>query len=301
MIIALDIGGTKIAAALIDENQPDDSEAGKLRVIERRTIASPVHGDLQQLLPTLESLCDDWLDQLNGIGIATTGLVSDDEVYFISVGADQRLAMKAQLQASFAVPVVVLNDAWAAAWAEYCLGGHAAAKTLVYLTLSTGIGGGIVCDGQLLTSHRGFAGHLGHLNIPRADGASFGCSCGRVNCIEAIASGTAIGRRASQLLGRSIDCQQVFEQATDNPELDALLDDCAAATAEAIGNIKAVTDTDVLVIGGSVGLATGYLQRIQAAVDHMPAQYQTQLSTATLGKAAELTGAALAIAEHISQ
>ncbi|MGI9287447.1 MAG: ROK family protein [Pseudomonadales bacterium] len=291
MIIALDIGGTKIATALVDGTD----------IVERRSATSTVLNDLAQLLPTISSLCQDWIKQADGVGVACTGRVGDNEVHFLAAGADKIVPLKAQLFQEFGLPVVMLNDAWAAAWAEYCLGNHTDAKTLVYITVSTGIGGGVIQNGKLLTSSTGFAAHLGHVTVPRANGNNLLCTCGRLNCAEAVASGSAIGRRASQLLGREVSCRDVFTLIDSCPELDPLLDDCATAVAELIANVTAMTGTDVVVMGGSVGLAEGFASRVCEAIAALPDLYQVKLCSPALGSDADLVGAALAIQDKLKQ
>lgn len=286
MIIAIDIGGTKIAAALMQED----------RLIERRSADSPAFSEPEQLLNTLQQLCAGWLELAEGIGVACTGRVSDGRVEFFTAAGDNSLPLQRAMQEQFGLPVTLLNDAWAAAWGEYCLGRHGDLDTLVYLTISTGIGGGIVYRNRLLTSPGGLAAHLGHTSVPKAEEDDDQlCGCGRLNCVEAQASGTAIARRASTLLGSEISCEQVFARCNELPQLDALLDDCARAIAETIANIKAIIDTPLVLIGGSVGLAEGFIPRIEKALAGIPPRYRPTLKAATLGKEADLYGAALAL------
>ena len=290
MIIALDIGGTKIAAALVDG----------AAIVERRNAPSTVHSDLSQLIPTVRSLCLDWVEQAAGVGVACTGMVGADDVHFLAAGADKIVPLKAQLSQAFGLPVVMLNDAWAAAWGEYCLGHHTDTETLVYITVSTGIGGGVIQNGKLLSSASGFAAHLGHVTVPRPNGDNFRCTCGRWNCAEAIASGSAIGRRASQLLGRKVSCREAFTLIDSCPELNPLLDDCAAAVAELIANSRAITGTDVVVLGGSVGRAVDFKFRVQQALAALPELYHVILKTPALGSDADTLGAALMVQEQLS-
>ncbi len=289
MIIALDIGGTKIAAALVDGTA----------IVERRSAPSPVLSDLTQLIPTVRSLCQDWVEQAEGVGVACTGRVGTDDVHFLAAGAGKIVPLKAQLSQAFGLPVVMLNDAWAAAWGEYCLGNHTDANTLVYITVSTGIGGGIIQNGKLLSSASGFAAHLGHITVPRPNGNNFRCTCGRWNCAEAIASGSAIGRRASKILKREVSCREAFTLIDSCPQLNPLVDDCAAAVAELIANSRAITGTDVVVLGGSVGRAEGFKSRVQQAIAALPELYHVTLHSPALGSDADTMGAALVMQEKL--
>ncbi len=291
MIIAIDIGGSKVSAALFDGAD----------IVDRRSAPSPVHTRLTQLVPMLSSLIEDWLGQAAGVGVACTGLVNErGEVHFLSTGTSQRLPLEHELVAACGLPVTVLNDAWAAAWGEYCLGGHSVLDTLVYITVSTGIGGGIVQNGKLLTSTHGFAAQIGHLTVPRVQGENIQCICGRWNCVEAIASGTAIGCRASKLLGREIGCREAFAAQAEHPRLAILFDESASAVAELIANVRVLTGTDLVVMGGGVGLQQEFRRRVVSALAKLPELYQLDIATPTLAKDADLYGAALMIKEYLN-
>ncbi len=290
MIIGIDIGGTKISAALLEGSD----------IVEQRSAPSPIHHDLTQLLPTIAELLTGWIEQADGIGVGCTGLVGDTEVHFLSAGEDKILPLKAQLCETFSLPVLILNDAWAAAWGEYRLGDHGDEDTLVYVTVSTGIGGGIIQNGQLQTSSHGFSAHIGHLTVPRGDGNNIVCSCGRLNCVEAVASGTAISQRASELLSKKLSCSDVFAQLDSQAELDLLVDDCAAAVAQMMANIKAVTGTELVVLGGSVGLNEIFRNKIKIALAKLPEVYAVKLALPKLGRNADIIGATLALQESLA-
>lgn len=289
MIIGIDIGGTKISAALLNHGE----------ILEQRSAPSCIHGDLTQLLPTLEGLLTGWLEQARGIGVGCTGLVGESDVHFLSAGPGKCLPLKSLLEQAFGKPVLLLNDAWAAAWGEFRLGEHTRDNTLVYVTVSTGIGGGVIQNGQLLTSHHGFAAHIGHLTVPRAGREPIPCTCGRIDCVEAVASGTAIGARASELLGRSMNARDVFESLHEHPQLQDLIQDSAVAIAELIANIKAITGTEVVVLGGSVGLNPTFRTLLSDALQNLPQLYQVKLRSPALGAHADIVGAALALEESI--
>ncbi|GAB5451188.1 MAG: N-acetylmannosamine kinase [Halioglobus sp.] len=289
MIIGIDIGGTKISAALLNVTE----------IVEQRSAPSCVHGDLAQLLPTLETLLDGWLEHTRGIGVGSTGLVGAADVHFLSAGPDKRLPLQRLLKQTFGKPVLLLNDAWAAAWGEYRLGQHGDDSTLVFVTVSTGIGGGIIQNGQLVTIDHGFAAHIGHLSVARPGREPVCCTCGRVNCIEALASGTAIGRRASALLGRTVGSMEVFDSLENQPQLQDLAQDCATAIAEMIANIRAVTGTSIVVLGGSVGQNPHFRRLLDKAIQKLPALYHVQVRPPALGAHAGIFGAALALQDSL--
>jgi len=304
MIIAIDVGGTKISAALMNNGE----------IIEQRKIASVIHSDLTNLSQYLIELCQDWLTQATKVAIACTGQVGAEYVNFLS--AKQKLPLIAQLETSFKLPVTILNDAAAAAWAEYCTSKDAAdcamktmatdgtlstdinastdiGDTLVYITVSTGIGGGMIQNGQLVTSPDGFCAHVGHVSVQHRSQQSIQCHCGRINCAEAIASGTAIATQASVILNKRVSCKDVFEQYLAVPEIAQLIEDASSAVCDLIASIKAITGTEKLILGGSVGSSAIFYQQVVDKVGRLPPLYQLRIEAPKMGVNADLIGAAL--------
>ncbi len=300
MIIAIDVGGTKISAALMNNN----------KILEQRKIPSVIHTDLLNLSQHLFELCQDWLEQATHLAIACTGQVGSEYVNFLS--AKEKLPLKSQLKAAFNLPVTIINDAAAAAWAEFhfiqstATDGDSLDKiqsaqytkentddTLVYITVSTGIGGGMIQNGQLVTSHDGFCAHLGHMSVQHNSSKTIKCHCGRINCAEAIASGTAIAEQASLVLNKTVSCKQVFEQYLAVPAIAKLIDDASSALCDLIANTKAITGTKTVILGGSVGSSDIFHQQVIEKVSNLPAIYQVKISSPQMGANADLIGALL--------
>lgn len=283
MILAIDIGGTKIAAALFDT-------AGVMQ--PARQVASVVQHNLAALVPYLAETFAPELVQAEVVSIACTGLVGKDEVNFLSV--KQRLALQAQLSELIGKPVLIANDASAAAWAEYQ---HLRQQrtlpsdSMVYITVSTGVGGGVVQNGRLVTSDHGFCAHLGHVSVVIANGMQVPCHCGRINCVEAIASGTAIASHASSLIGRTVSTQAVFEQHAD--VCQPLLHAAQQAIAEMIASVSVITGTQVFVLGGSVGRRADFIKGIKAHLSLLPSPYSIEVVCSGCGADADLVGAYL--------
>lgn len=284
MIIAIDVGGTKISAALMDNDE----------IIELRKIESVIHTDLINLAQHLFNLCKGWVEQSEQLAIACTGQVGADYVNFLS--AKQRLPLKSQLEALFKLPVVIINDAAAAAWAEYCIGKIDKSATrvediLVYITVSTGIGGGVIQNGQLVTSNDGFCAHLGHVSVLNSKRELIQCHCGRINCAEAISSGTAISKQASEILGKTVTCKEVFQDHLSNDMILQLIDKCSSAVTDLIANIKAITGTDIVILGGSVGCAPYFVSQVRDKLEQLPEIYQLTIKSPKCGSNADLIGA----------
>jgi N-acylmannosamine kinase len=284
MIIAIDVGGTKISAALIAD----------AKILEQRKIPSIIHTDLTNLSQYLIELSQDWALQATHIGIACTGQVGERYVNFLS--AKKKLPLKAQLESAFKLPVTIINDAAAACWAEYHFIKNSTIgtdptnnnnETLVYITVSTGIGGGIVQNGRLITSTDGFCAHLGHVSVQNSSHQVIHCHCGRNNCAEAIASGTSIAKQASLVLDKKVTCK---EYSTVN-EIAIISENASSAVCDLIANIKAVTGTEKVILGGSVGSSAIFQQQVISKVAKLPLIYQVSISPPQMGANADLIGA----------
>ncbi|GAC1398726.1 MAG: ROK family protein [Chloroflexota bacterium] len=174
-------------------------------------------------------------------------------------------------------PVVVVNDANAGALGEYYFGAGRGCRNLVYLTVSTGIGGGVVVDGRLLEGSLGTAGEIGHMTV---DFHGPPCNCGSVGCLEAIASGTSIARRfakgieqgkqsvvTGRLSGRQPTAADVAEAAAEG---DAYALEVFTESAEALGfgivSCIHIFNPDVVVLGGGVTASGSLLFSIVNAI-----------------------------------
>jgi glucokinase len=140
------------------------------------------------------------LDQITGIGIGAPGpLNSRTGVVFSPPNLPGWIDVPLRdiLGKHFKLPIFVENDANAAALAEYMFGAGKDSREVVYMTISTGIGGGIIAEGRILEGIVGTAGELGHMTI---DLHGSRCNCGNIGCLESISSGTAIARRANEIV-----------------------------------------------------------------------------------------------------
>lgn len=279
--IAIDVGGTKISAMLIQNGV----------VLERRKVESIIHTNLNGLAEHVYQLCSGWVEQAGHLAVACTGQVQNDSIGFLS--AKQQLPLQQQLRQLFNLPLTIINDAAAAAYAQFVVlkrEGFFANKTetLVYITVSTGVGGGIMQNGQLVLCDDGFCAHLGHVTVPHV-GDPVRCHCGRDNCVEAIASGTALAKRASLLLGHPVTTADVFALRESVAAMAQLVDEAATAITSLIANAKAWTGCQYVVMGGSVGLsALFYL--VQQKIAQLPPIYQVTLLKPDNGADADAWG-----------
>ncbi|EMF0720345.1 N-acetylmannosamine kinase [Citrobacter freundii] len=281
--LAIDIGGTKLAAALVDND---------LLIRDHRELPTPASKTPDALRAALHTLVEPLSPYATHVAIASTGIIRDGVLLAINphnLGGLLHFPLTETLEAITGLPARAVNDAQAAAWAEY----HALRgdyRDMVFLTVSTGVGGGVVTDGKLLTGTGGLTGHLGHT---LADPNGPMCGCGRRGCVEAIASGRGIAAAAQGELA-GCDAKTIFIRAGQgNTQAADLITRSAQALARLIADIKATTDCQCVVVGGSVGLADGYLAQVRRCLAQEPSVYQVALQPAHFRHDAGLLGAAL--------
>lgn len=210
-VVAVDLGGTKIAAALV-------SPSGRILHRERAlTMADEGPGRVfERLCSVIESVLEAARlvpSDLNGISVAAAGPIDMDRGLIVTPpnlpGWDTVPLRKMTLD-KFQVPSYLINDAKAAAIGEHEFGAGKGTDNLIVLTLGTGIGGGIIIGGKLYLGQSGSAGEVGHMTI---DVGGPKCSCGNTGCWEMYASGTAMEREASMRLstGATSSLQGIFE------------------------------------------------------------------------------------------
>ena len=283
MILALDIGGSKISAARIEDGG----------IVERHQV--PMRYNEEAFLAAVREVAD-FGRPPERVAVAATGFLHDGKVFSVNINTIpfwKGFPLEAVLRRQFACPVVMLNDAQAAAWGEY-LPRRDRVNNLLFITLSTGVGGGLICDGQLRTGPHGLAGHIGHasVSIPPLDAPVPPCGCGRPDCLEHVASGTALARQAQALLGKPMDSRELFSRIPQDERAAAIVDNAARAVAQAIANCLMLMDVEEAVIGGSVGLAADMIERIRRELDGLPALFRLPVSRAIAGADAGLLGAA---------
>ncbi|MDM2943556.1 N-acetylmannosamine kinase [Citrobacter sp. Cm038] len=281
--LAIDIGGTKLAAALVDSD---------LQIRDRRELPTPASKTPDALRSALKALVEPLQTQATHVAIASTGIIRDGVLLAINplnLGGLVHFPLVQTLNDLTGLPTMAVNDAQAAAWAEY----RALAdeiSDMAFITVSTGVGGGVVSNGKLLTGSGGLAGHLGHT---LADPHGPLCGCGRVGCVEAIASGRGIAAAARDDLA-GCDAKTIFARAAQRHEQAMrLVAHSAAVVARLIADVKATTDCQCVVIGGSVGLAEGYLALVESYLAQAPLAYHVKLQAAHYRHDAGLLGAAL--------
>lgn len=193
-ILAVDLGGTKIRSAIVLSN-------GKIMFFKNYpTQADKGHDDVvARMIAAIKDIilrAGLTINDLHGIVIASAGILDVRKGIVTaspSLPGWHNIPLIRILNEKLGIDIHLINDASAAALGEYRFGAGRGLNNLVYLTVSTGIGGGIIVDGKLYTGTDGCAGELGHMVI-EADGPQ--CNCGNFGCLEVLASGTAIAKEA---------------------------------------------------------------------------------------------------------
>jgi glucokinase len=195
-VVGVDLGGTQVRAMLSDEQGTPLKRVNTLTLAHEgpHKVMARVEDCIRQVLEGTER------SEVLGIGIGAPGTVNPWTgvlTYTTNIPGLDNWPLRDQLAQKFQVPAFVGNDAKVAALGEHRFGAGKKASSLVYLTISTGIGGGVIDAGRLLLGARGWATELGH-TIVEPHGPR--CACGNIGCLEALAAGPAIARHAVELL-----------------------------------------------------------------------------------------------------
>lgn len=280
--IGIDIGGTKIAGALVDAEG---------QIVKELRVPSPAQ-DSAALVDAVVGLIEELAQghEVLGAGVAAAGFIDAEQsniIYAPNISWRNE-PFKAHLEAKLNIPVIIENDANAAGWAEYRYGAGKGYKHMVMLTIGTGVGGAVITDSKMLRGGFGIAGELGHLRIV-PDGLP--CGCGQNGCLESYGSGTAL-LKAARTLAESGDAsgarlremqaaagqlsgQEVYQAILESdPGALRLLSELGDWLGQGIASLVAVLDPQIVVIGGGVSAAGDLLLNPirEAYVRHLPAR-----------------------------
>ncbi len=306
LTIGVDVGGTKIAAGVVDDQG---------RVLEQSRVSTPVataqavEEGIVQAVTRLRKNHD-----VSAVGVAAPGFVDEQRsvVRFTPNLPLRERPLRKTLSEALDLPVVVENDANAAAWGEFRFGGGRDVVDMVLITVGTGLGGGIVLGGRLLRGAWGSASEFGHMRMV-PDGHP--CGCGNRGCWEQYTSGRALVREARLLASskpsqgaRLIDLAggdpgaitgpMVSQAAEDgDPAALGLVGDLARWLGEGIADVACLLDPALVVVGGGLCELGDLLlkpTRLAFTGQLSAAAYRPQLeiTTAELGNGAGLIGVA---------
>jgi glucokinase len=304
--IGLDIGGTKINGGVID---------GDGAILLKRRRDTPAHDPAAIAEAATDLIRELSIEhEIDAIGVACAGYIdgSGSTVLFSPNLAWRDEPLKQRLESVLNLPVVIENDANAAAWGEFRFGAAAEADDMVLVTVGTGIGGGVVVDGVLMRGAFGVAAELGHMRVV-PDGIR--CGCGNRGCWEQYASGTALVREARELVASgtphaarlselcagdpaALSGPDVTRAAAEgDPTAVELLADLGVWIGEGVASVAAILDPELVVLGGGVSEAGVLLMDPAVAAfrrqltgrGHRP---EARFALASLGNDAGMIGAA---------
>jgi glucokinase len=305
MIAAVDIGGTKIAGALVDGQ-------GRLsaRCLRPTPAQEPADRVLRAVTEVLDELCADprW-DRVDCVGIGSAGPVDVPKGAVSPVNIPGwrgfPLVESVRRHLGDGLPVVLTGDGPAMAAAEHWLGAARGFRNALCMVVSTGVGGGLVLDGALYPGPSGNAGHIGHISVD-LDGEP--CPCGSRGCVEVLASGPAIARRAladgwRPPAGDSSAAAVAASARAGDPVALASFNRAAQALAAGIAATATLVELDVVVVGGGVALSGELLfAPLRSALGDyaaLPFARGVRLRAAELGTDAGVVGAAAAAAQAV--
>ncbi|MFB6468389.1 ROK family protein [Cytobacillus sp. Hz8] len=301
--IGVDIGGTKVAIAVVDAD-------GK--IIEQTKLPTDLSISPRELIVRINEAIEHLIkksyiemEQMIGIGIGAPGPL-DSRNGKITCPPNLPnwvdVPIVAWMNEKWKIPIRLENDANAAALAEKWIGAGVGVNHFVYVTVSTGIGTGIIADGKLLHGRKGNAGDIGHTVID----PSFGkCTCGQYGCLESIASGTAIAKRGSDIMGRELTTKEVFDlyQQKEGAIVE-LIDRIFRVLGVACVSIINTFDPEKIIIGGGVSnVGATLFNAIQDYVSQYalnPTGRTTEVVPAKLSQGAGVVGAAALCFEVMS-
>lgn len=300
--IGVDVGGTKIAAAVVDQRG---------RIIEKVRKQTPARQPTVLIDAIIAAATDlRTRHDVSAVGVGAAGFVSADRgtVLFAPNLAWRDEPLRDRLEKELELPVAVENDANAAAWGEFCFGSAEDAEDLLLVAVGTGVGGGVVARGRLVRGTFGLAAEIGHLRVVPQGRA---CGCGQHGCWEQYASGRALVRVAREQVPDGAALLEAVggeRHRIDGPMITSLARDgdafCIDRLAEVgrwlgegIASLAAVLDPGVVVVGGGVAEAGDLVMNPlrEAFDDTLPAtdnRPHLEIRVASLGNEAALIGAA---------
>ncbi len=311
-VFGVDIGGTTVKMGMF-------SDQGEL--LDKWEIPTRTEDGGKNILPDIASSIKAKIDKAGlslsdvaGIGISVPGPVDDEGIIHKCVNLGWGVFnISDEMKKYIDVPVFAGNDANAAALGEAWKGGGKGCKNVVVVTLGTGVGGGIIVNGKVLSGYIGAGGEIGHIHID--DNETEKCGCGNTGCLEQYASATGIARLATRRLAKDDKPSSIRSAAHMNAKVvfdavkegDALAIEVAEEFGEILGKglsiVADVTNPELFVIGGGVSKAgpvvLDYIQKNYVKyVFH--ASRDTKFALATLGNDAGIFGSAKLVLDGVN-
>lgn len=300
-VFGVDIGGTTVKLGLFDVEG---------NVLDKWEIPTRTEESGSLILPDIADSIREKMKQIDrdavaGVGVGAPGPIDDEGIVHRAVNLGWgTFSIKETLEGLLNMPVMAGNDANVAALGEMWMGGGQGCRNLVVVTLGTGVGGGIIINGRMLTGATGAGGEIGHIHVE--DNEEEICGCGNKGCLEQYSSATGITRLANRMLAESkedsvlrggeVSAKTVFDAVKQKDALAIkVAEQFGKYLGDALAGISGVVNPEAIVIGGGVSKAGEIL------IDYIRPHYEknvfhgsreVKFSLATLGNDAGIYGAA---------
>lgn len=317
-LLGIDLGGTTIKFGILTEaGEVQEKWAIETNILEGgKHIVPDIVASIKHRLDMYGLTSDDFV----GIGMGSPGAVNRDDKTVtgaFNLNWKETQEVGSVIEKETGIPFAIDNDANVAALGERWVGAGANNPDVVFVTLGTGVGGGVIADGNLIHGIAGAGGEIGHMVVEPDTG--FECTCGTVGCLETVASATGVVRVARRLAesyegdssikaaidnGEGVSSKDIFEAAQGGDNFaNSVVDKVCFYLGLATANISNLLNPDSVVIGGGVSAAGEFLRsRVEANFKKYTfpqVRQSTQIKLAELGNDAGIIGAAsLARMEH---
>ncbi|MFJ7648804.1 ROK family protein [Lysinibacillus sp. NPDC097279] len=302
-LVGVDMGGTKIAIGLLSV----DGEMIKEIRMDTRGHEGP-EIVVNRLVEAINALSEGY--EIRGIGVGVPGIVDTDYgiIHYWSTFDWRNVHLGQMLNAQLDKKITVVNDASAATWGEFNFGAGQQSKNMLFMTISTGIGGGIIFERKLFTGSNRLAGEIGHVTV-NPNGPT--CNCGKLGCLEVYASGVSIQRHAVDAIKKSTSMLVEMEKQEQRPidtkmvfaayELgdivaQEIIEQAATYVGIVLANFIQTFNPDCIVLGGGVMKTTSrFMEKIEEVTETyvLPSYRNTyEIRRSQLFENAALIGAA---------
>ena len=310
-LLGIDLGGTTIKFGILTEaGEVQEKWAIETNILEGgKHIVPDIVASIKHRLDMYGLTSDDFI----GIGMGSPGAVNRDDKTVtgaFNLNWKETQEVGSVIEKETGIPFAIDNDANVAALGERWVGAGANNPDVVFVTLGTGVGGGVIADGNLIHGIAGAGGEIGHMVVEPDTG--FECTCGTVGCLETVASATGIVRVARRLAesyegdssikaaidnGEDVSSKDIFEAAQGGDNFaNSVVDKVCFYLGLATANISNLLNPDSVVIGGGVSAAGEFLRsRVEANFKKYTfpqVRQSTQIKLAELGNDAGIIGAA---------
>lgn len=248
--LGIDIGGTTVKIALL--NKEGEILSSDKYSVSFDNYETPI---LNTVLKSIDIFIDEYnISSFEGIGVSATGQVDVNTGSVVGTGGNiknyEGAQIKKELEAKYNVKTTVINDANAAVLGELFLGNGKGYKNIVMITVGTGIGGGIVVNGEILNGHLGIGGELGHFSI---NNKGIKCSCGNKGCYEKYVSMTALIKRVKEELNiDDINGKGIFDKVPYDNKIRDIVESWIDDISDGLVSLVHIFNPQIILIGGAV-------------------------------------------------